>query len=78
MPPDLIVCVSENYQDASEATATWTFNKRNTFMLYPEDQRLLKDPKRDKSYYERKEKFLSPILYFVFDTTSSRENDHLD
>ena len=37
VPEDLLVCVSENYQDSSEATATWTFNKRHKFMLFPKD-----------------------------------------
>ena len=77
VPPDLLIYVSENYQDSSEASATWTFSKRHKFMLFPKDQRLLRNPKKDRQL-DRNEKFLSEILYFVFDTTSSEENDHLN
>lgn len=77
VPQDLIVCVSENYQDANEATATWSFAKCQKFVILPKDQRVLANPKKHRQG-ELKERFLSPLLYFVFDTTSSDENDHLN
>lgn len=64
VPSDLIVHISEHYQEVNEVNATWTFKHPSLqcFTIYPKDMRIL-SPREDsntKNYFQR--------LYFSFDT----------
>ena len=64
IPSDLIVYISEHYQEVTELNATWTFEQPllECFTIYPKDMRFL-NPKKDmysKHQFQR--------LFFAFDT----------
>ena len=65
VPSDLVLYISENYQDVKESNATWTFEKPTTCTILPKDQRI-SNPKKQTDKDTRK----FQQLYLLFDTNS--------
>ena len=65
VPSDLVLYISENYQDVKESNATWTFRKPTSCTIFPKDQSIL-NPKKQTDKDKRK----FQQLYLVFDTNS--------
>ena len=64
VPPDLILYVSENYQNVTESNSTWSFTHPTGVTIFPKDQHIL-NPK--KATDKDKKKFQQ--LYLKFDTS---------
>lgn len=65
VPPDLVVCISEQYQDVTEINATWVMKHPavTNFVILPKDLRIFKST---IDFIASKRRF--ETLHLVFDS----------